>query len=40
MHYGTYDLADEPPAEPLNRLKNITPGNRLLIPAVGQTIWI
>jgi L-ascorbate metabolism protein UlaG (beta-lactamase superfamily) len=40
MHYGTFDLADEPLGEPLKRLKTIGESNKMLIPAVGQTIWI
>jgi len=40
MHYGTFDLADEPLSEPLNRLKAVADSSRLMIPAIGQSIWI
>jgi L-ascorbate metabolism protein UlaG (beta-lactamase superfamily) len=40
MHYGTFDLADEPLGEPLKRLKTVAASKQLLIPAVGQTIWL
>lgn len=40
MHYATFDLADEPLSEPLQRLKSIAPASKLLIPIIGQTIWI
>jgi len=40
MHYATFDLADEPLSEPLQRLKAIGTNSKLLIPTIGQTIWI
>ncbi len=40
MHYGTFDLADEPLSEPLVRLRACSDPGRLLIPIVGQTIWL
>lgn len=40
MHYGTFDLADEPLSEPLQRIKLAADTKRILSPAVGQTIWL
>ncbi len=40
MHYGTFDLADEPLAEPLQRLKAAGDSSKILIPTIGQTLWI
>jgi L-ascorbate metabolism protein UlaG (beta-lactamase superfamily) len=44
MHYGTYDLADEPIGEPLRKLKdmenNKTIKGKLLTPQIGQTIGL
>lgn len=44
MHYGTYDLSDEPVGEPLRILREmkqtgILKGD-LLAPAVGETVWL
>jgi L-ascorbate metabolism protein UlaG (beta-lactamase superfamily) len=38
MHYGTYDLSDEPPGEPLERLRQAVPSDNLQIPAVGEIL--
>ncbi|MFM6951874.1 MAG: MBL fold metallo-hydrolase, partial [Bacteroidota bacterium] len=42
MHYGTFDLSDEPIGEPAERLMQIATENqmtpRVLIPALGQNI--
>lgn len=44
MHYGTFDLADEPLSEPLQLLKNLESNNqingKLLTPKVGEVILI
>jgi len=40
MHYGTFDLADEPLSEPLQRLKAVADPNSLIVPIIGQSIWI
>jgi L-ascorbate metabolism protein UlaG (beta-lactamase superfamily) len=42
MHYGTFDLSDEPIGEPAENLLRIATENkmtqRVLIPALGQNI--
>jgi len=42
MHYGTFDLSDEPIGEPGERLLSIATENkmtqRVLLPALGQNI--
>jgi hypothetical protein len=42
MHYGTFDLSDEPIGEPAEKLLQIAIENkmtqRVLIPALGQNI--
>ncbi len=41
IHYGTYDLADEPVGEPIRWLKKLSDENRfqkLLMPGVGEVI--
>jgi L-ascorbate metabolism protein UlaG (beta-lactamase superfamily) len=40
MHYGTFDLADEPMSEPIERLKAVAQTPNLLIPTIGKPIWI
>lgn len=44
MHYGTYDLADEPIGEPLRKLKametNGTLKGKLLAPVIGETLLL
>jgi L-ascorbate metabolism protein UlaG (beta-lactamase superfamily) len=40
MHYGTFDLADEPFGEPLMRIKSTAEPGKLIAPFIGQTIWI
>lgn len=44
MHYGTYDLADEPLGEPLRKLKAMKENNEikgnLLAPQIGETILL
>jgi hypothetical protein len=43
MHYGTFDLSDEPIGEPGERLLSIATENkmtqRVLLPALGQNIF-
>lgn len=42
MHYGTYDLADEPIGEPLRRLKQLKAEGKingeLIMPAIGEVL--
>ena len=44
MHYGTYDLSNEPLGEPIRRLKTCFVENgkteKLLIPAMGETVYL
>ena len=40
MHFGTFDLSDEPASEPLRRLKSIADPAGLLLPGIGQTHWL
>jgi L-ascorbate metabolism protein UlaG (beta-lactamase superfamily) len=43
MHYGTYDLADEPISEPIRFIQDAANNgalkNRLIVPAIGQTVF-
>jgi L-ascorbate metabolism protein UlaG (beta-lactamase superfamily) len=44
MHYGTYDLSDEPISEPYHQIQEIfkkeaMPG-RLVLPKVGEPVWL
>ncbi len=38
MHFGTFDLSDEPASEPLRRLKAAADPQKLLCPAIGETL--
>ena len=40
MHFGTFDLSDEPASEPLRRLQTIGGTDRLLLPGIGETNWL
>lgn len=40
MHYGTFDLSDEPSSEPLKRLQGIAGSKDLVLPAIGKTHWL
>ena len=43
MHYGTYDLSDEPPGEPVRLLRQIAAGGMLQglkIPAIGEPVLL
>jgi L-ascorbate metabolism protein UlaG (beta-lactamase superfamily) len=43
MHYGTFDLSDEPPSEPVRLLQEIAAGGMLQdlrIPAIGEPLLI
>ena len=45
MHYGTFDLSDEPIGDPVNVLNALLPTNeflkeRMRVPAVGEVIEI
>lgn len=36
MHYGTFDLADEPLSEPIRRIRSIARPEVLVVPPIGQ----
>lgn len=38
MHFGTFDLSDEPISEPLRRIRSIATSQSLVTPAIGQII--
>jgi hypothetical protein len=42
MHYGTFDLSDEPAGEPVRLLQEMAAAGKingqLLIPAIGQNL--
>jgi L-ascorbate metabolism protein UlaG (beta-lactamase superfamily) len=44
MHYGTYDLSDEPAGEPVRMLREMREQGKLngnlLLPAVGETVFL
>ena len=43
MHYGTYDLSDEPPGEPVRLLRQVAAGGMLQglkIPAIGEPVLL
>lgn len=40
MHYGTFDLSDEPASEPLRRLKAASNPDKLLLPSIGETLCL
>jgi len=40
MHFGTFDLSDEPSSQPLRRLQSIAHSERLLLPGIGETKWL
>ena len=44
MHYGTYDLSNEPISEPIRRMKKnaVAEGRRddLIVPAVNQVVYL
>ena len=40
MHFGTFDLSDEPASEPLRRLKTIAEPEKLILPGIGETQWL
>lgn len=40
MHFGTFDLSDEPVSEPVRRLREIARPENLLLPAIGETHWL
>jgi L-ascorbate metabolism protein UlaG (beta-lactamase superfamily) len=43
MHYGTYDLSDEPPGEPVRLLQQIAAGGMLKglkVPAIGEPVLL
>ena len=40
MHFGTFDLADEPLREPLVRLKACAEASKIVHPFIGQTHWL
>lgn len=40
MHYGTFDLTDEPMSEPEALLKKAAAHHQLRIPAIGEPIWV
>lgn len=37
MHFGTFDLSDEPASEPLKRLQSVADAERLILPSIGET---
>lgn len=38
MHFGTFDLSDEPASEPLQRLRKVADPQKLLLPSIGETM--
>lgn len=44
MHYGTYDLSDEPISEPYHWIKELFEkeaiADRLILPKVGEPVWL
>ena len=38
MHFGTFDLSDEPASEPLRRLQALADMEKLLLPSIGETL--
>jgi hypothetical protein len=40
MHFGTFDLSDEPSSEPIRRLQSVANPERLILPGIGETQWL
>jgi L-ascorbate metabolism protein UlaG (beta-lactamase superfamily) len=40
MHYGTYDLSDEPAGEPLKLIRRYVDAEKLRVPALGERVRI
>jgi hypothetical protein len=40
MHFGTFDLSDEPSSEPIRRLQTVANPERLILPGIGETQWL
>ena len=38
MHYGTFDLSDEPAGDPVRRIRKAVSEEQLVVPAVGQLV--
>ena len=40
MHYGTFDLADEPLGEPIKKLRAVADESRLKVPTIGKALYL
>lgn len=38
MHFGTFNLADEPIGEPIKRIQKVATANQLIVPVIGKTV--